>query len=171
MRVTLLNDGDYGDAENVGFPVEVEALRLTQSGFFKIHSGELHRVGFVGFDHQTEWYFKEGSEAVLAGQKPEPVEQLDTSTATNFMMSTGDKDMLNVEASERRYCVRDKCCNQFGERDEIQAIIDALQADVKARDERIKVLNSKCDELYKLAEELGACSEFLKINFACSWGE
>ena len=40
-------------------------------------------------------------------------------------------------------CVRDKCCNQFGERDEIQGIIDALQAGVKARDERISKLESR----------------------------
>ena len=68
-------------------------------------------------------------------------------------------------------CIREMCCNQFGERDEIQRIIDSLQADVVSRDERIKTLENKGDELYKLAEELGACSEFLKVNFACSWGE
>ena len=68
-------------------------------------------------------------------------------------------------------CIREMCCNQFGERDEIQRIIDSLQADVMARGARIKMLENKCDELYKLAEELGACSEFLKVNFACSWGE
>lgn len=65
-------------------------------------------------------------------------------------------------------CIRDKCCNQFGERGEIQAIIDKLRADVVQRDERIKVLEDECDKLYTLAQDAGVCSEYLRINFACS---
>ena len=58
-------------------------------------------------------------------------------------------------------CVRDKCCNQFGERDEIQGIIDALQADVKARDERIKALE---DALRTTSSELhGAINKINKM--------
>lgn len=144
MRVLLLNDGGFGDADNVKFPVEVKALRLTDGGYFKISKDELHLVGFVNFNSQAEWYFEDGKEAVLVT----PTEQTDTPC-----------DITN------------KCCNQFGERDEIQAIIDKLREDVARRDERIKALGNKCDELYKLAEELGACSEFLKVNFACSWGD
>ena len=49
MRVLLLNDGGFGNAENVKFPVEVEALCLTGGDCFKISGDELHRVGFVGF--------------------------------------------------------------------------------------------------------------------------
>ena len=37
-------------------------------------------------------------------------------------------------------CIRDMCCNQFGERDEMQRIINSLQADVIARGARIAVL-------------------------------
>lgn len=132
MRVLLLNDGGFGDADDVKFPVEVEALRLTGDGFFLISRDELHRVGFVGFDGQKEWYFGDGGEAVLADSKPEPV---DTPC-----------DITN------------KCCNQFGERDEIQAIIDKLHADVAERDERIKVLEQALDntndELHKTIVEV-----------------
>lgn len=39
--------------------------------------------------------------------------------------------------------ITNKCCNQFGERDEIQAIIDKLSADVAQRDERIAELESQ----------------------------
>ena len=118
MRVLLLNDGYFGDAENVKFPVEVEALSLTDGGHFKISKDELHRVGFVNFNFQSEWLFADGDEAVLVT----PAEQTDTP------------------------CVRDKCCNQFGERDEIQAIIDKLRADVADRDERIKELQQRLDD-------------------------
>lgn len=72
--------------------------------------------------------------------------------------------------------IADKCCNQFGERDEIQTIINSLQADVVARGNRIEELERalqgeqrKSEHLYKLALELGACSEFMKVNFACEW--
>lgn len=42
-----------------------------------------------------------------------------------------------------------KCCNQFGERDEMQRIINSLQADVIARGARIKALEDKCNELQR----------------------
>lgn len=148
MKVLLLNDGGFGHAENVKFPAEVEALCLTGGGHFKISKDELHRVGFVDFNSRNEWFFAEGSEAVLAPEELAPVEK-----------------------PNETQCIRDMCCNQFGERDEMQRIINSLHADVIARGARIKMLEDKCDELYKLAEELGACSEFLKVNFACSWGE
>ena len=123
MRVLLLNDGGFGDADNVKFPVEVEALRLTGGGFFLISRDELHRAGFVDFDGEKEWFFHYGNEAVLADSKPEPVEPVQPCDVTN------------------------KCCNQFGERDEIQAIIDKLRADVEQRDERIVKLKQEVKEL------------------------
>lgn len=47
-------------------------------------------------------------------------------------------------------CIRDNRLNQFGERDEIQAIIDKLRADVAQRDERIvklkKEVNGLCED-------------------------
>ncbi len=51
--------------------------------------------------------------------------------------------------------ITNKCCNQFGERDEIQAIIDKLRSDVAQRDERIVKLKQEVKELYKLVGELG----------------
>lgn len=112
MKVKLLNDGGYGYADNVKFPVEVEALRLTDNSYFKISKDELHRVGFTDMGGRNNWPFEEGSEAVLMSQ-----------------ISTS--------------CIREMCCNQFGERDEIQRIIDSLQADVVVRDERIKTLEEE----------------------------
>ena len=127
MKVLLLNDGCFGDAENVEFPVEVEALRLTDGGHFKISKDELHRVGFVGFNSKSEWLFVEGSEAVLA-----PAEQPNGTP-----------------------CIRDMCCNQFGERDEMQSIINSLQADVIARGARITDLEN---ELANTKEDLAAAN-------------
>jgi tRNA U34 2-thiouridine synthase MnmA/TrmU len=46
-------------------------------------------------------------------------------------------------------CIRDMCCNQFGERDEMQHIINSLQADVIARGARIKMLEDERDELQR----------------------
>lgn len=43
--------------------------------------------------------------------------------------------------------ITNKCCNQFGERDEIQAIIDKLRADVAQRDERIRVLEREVEKM------------------------
>ena len=51
-------------------------------------------------------------------------------------------------------CVREMCCNQFGERDEIQRIIDSLQADVVARDERIKTLEEEVEDLNRRLNRL-----------------
>jgi len=126
MRVLLLNDGGFGDAENVEFPVEVEALRLTDGSHFKISKDELHRVGFVGFNSQSEWFFAEGSEAVLAPEEPASVEQPNGTP-----------------------CIRDMCCNQFGERDEMQRIINSLQADVIARGARIADLECEVERLQR----------------------
>lgn len=150
MKVKLLNDGGYGEAENVKFPVEVEGSpyynNVGDLCGVDVKESVLIDKGFKLCDYNDTLFFSfNKGEAVQVT----PTEQTDTT----FM-----RDITN------------KCCNQFGERDEIQAIIDKLRADVAQRDERIKVLDSKCSELYKLAEELGACSEFLKVNFACSWG-
>lgn len=141
MRVLLLNDGGFGDAENVKFPVEVEALRRTDGGFFKIHKDELHRVGFVNFDTQHEWFFQEYKEAVLLEKYKQdtvsPPEQLGLGPKCGPTTCTD---------------ISHKCCNQFGERDEIQTIINSLQADVVARGNRIaeleRALRTTNDELH-----------------------
>lgn len=44
-------------------------------------------------------------------------------------------------------CIRDMCCNQFGERDEMQSIINSLQADVIARGARITDLEREVERL------------------------
>lgn len=44
VQVKLLNDGLYGDADNVDFPVEVEALGYCSGADVKV--SELKRVGF-----------------------------------------------------------------------------------------------------------------------------
>lgn len=51
-------------------------------------------------------------------------------------------------------CIREMCCNQFGERDEIQRIIDSLQADVAQRDERIKTLEDEVEDLNRRLNRL-----------------
>lgn len=131
MRVLLLNDGGFGDEGNVDFPVEVEALHFPDDNYFKISGDELRRVGFVG----QGWIFHDGDEAILVHSESVSTEQTDTPC-----------DVTN------------KCCNQFGERDEIQAIIDKLRADVAERDERIKVLEQALgntnDELHKTIVEV-----------------
>lgn len=43
--------------------------------------------------------------------------------------------------------IANKCCNQFGERDEIQTIINSLQADVVARGNRITELEDLLGEI------------------------
>ena len=53
-------------------------------------------------------------------------------------------------------CIRDMCCNQFGERDEMQSIINSLQADVIARGARIKMLE---DALRATNDELQGAIE------------
>jgi len=65
-------------------------------------------------------------------------------------------------------CIRDMCCNQFGERDEMQSIINSLQADVIARGARIKTLEDALratnDELHGAIENINST---LKSNI-CS---
>lgn len=92
-----------------------------------------------------------------------------SSDEATMYLTTGDKECLNVDSSERRYTphhdITNKCCNQFGERDEMQKIINSLQADVIARGARIADLEKQCDELYNLAIEAGVCAEYLRVNF------
>ena len=140
MRVKLLNDGGYGDADNVKFPVEVEVSIYCGDGV-DVSGDELVRVGF---------------EFVPSGG----------------LFFTDEE----IERLPEQCDITNKCCNQFGERDEMQAIINSLQADVIARGARIAELERvlqgeqrKSEQLYNLALELGACSEFMKVNFACNW--
>lgn len=56
--------------------------------------------------------------------------------------------------------IANKCCNQFGERDEIQTIINSLQADVVARGNRITELErevKRLEQKYKELEALKRC--------------
>ncbi|QHJ79732.1 MAG: hypothetical protein [Caudoviricetes sp.] len=57
MKIKLLNDGGYGDMENVKFPVEVEAE--IKHGYYNVSKEELYRVGAAGgeFDIFTKWAF------------------------------------------------------------------------------------------------------------------
>lgn len=50
MKIKLLNDGGYGDMENVKFPVEVEAEPWGNDGF-DVDGAELLRVGAT----EAEW--------------------------------------------------------------------------------------------------------------------
>ena len=50
MKIKLLNDGGYGDIENVKFPVEVEAEPWSNDGF-DVLGAELIRVGATA----VEW--------------------------------------------------------------------------------------------------------------------
>ncbi|QDP56559.1 MAG: hypothetical protein Tp118SUR00d2C21406351_65 [Prokaryotic dsDNA virus sp.] len=63
------------------------------------------------------------------------------------MVIFGFKHHLRAPEPVQPCDVTNKCCNQFGERDEIQAIIDKLRADVAERDERIEVLEQEVEEL------------------------
>lgn len=148
MRVLLLNDGGYCSADNVKFPVEVEVSECKDAEGVDVTFSELIRVGFdLDPDNDTLFFTDEEIERL-----PEPEKGVTVCSIT------------------------DKCCNQFGERDEIQTIINSLQADVVARGNRITELERalqgeqrKSEQLYNLALELGACSEFMKVNFACDW--
>ncbi len=69
------------------------------------------------------------------------------------MVIFGFKHHLRAPEPVRPCDVTNKCCNQFGERDEIQAIIDKLSADVAERDERIKVLEGETKELQRRLDD------------------
>lgn len=66
VRVRLLNDGTYGGADNVKFPVVVNAT-LSRIGFMcDVHHDELHRVGFDGiFEDDAPWPFAIGLECEI----------------------------------------------------------------------------------------------------------
>lgn len=160
VKVKLLNDGGYGDSVNVEFPVVVCGVKcingLGELYGIDINIRDLNNIGFNhrGFEDYEMLFFSTGD------RECEIVED-DKPTKT---------DMVYMGEVEQQHDITNKCCNQFGERDEMQQIINSLQADVIARGARIAELERKCNELYKLAEDNGVCSEFLKVNFACSWG-
>ena len=52
-----------------------------------------------------------------------------------------------MDKSNGTPCIRNMCCNQFGERDEMQRIINSLQADVIARGARIADLECEVERL------------------------
>lgn len=130
MKVKLLNDGSFSEsAEGVKFPVEVEAFEASDT-LIGVERDELKRVGFKKFKPAVGYFF-EGDEAE---RLPEPEKGVTVCSIT------------------------DKCCNQFGERDEIQTIINSLQADVVARGNRIteleRALRTTNDELHKTIKKV-----------------
>lgn len=58
-------------------------------------------------------------------------------------------DMEYIAEVEASHDITNKCCNQFGERDEMQQIINSLQADVIARGARIAELEREVEKLRK----------------------
>ena len=62
VQVRLLNDGKYGDAENVKFPVIVTGEINVRGKLCYIHHDELHRVGFENMTDDAPWTFFIGSE-------------------------------------------------------------------------------------------------------------
>lgn len=133
MKVKLLNDGCYSSAGNVKFPVEVEASECKDAEGVDVTFSELIRVGFDLEPDDDTLYFTD--------------DEIERLPDTTWHFATGDKDVLNSEASERHYCISERCCNQFGERDEIQTIINSLQADVVARGNRITELEDLLAEI------------------------
>ena len=63
VKVTLLNDGYVGGADEVKFPVEVEGFRHA-GRFLSVNRSELERVGFKGFELDYA-LFNIGSQAVM----------------------------------------------------------------------------------------------------------
>lgn len=61
MKARLLNDGNYGGADNVNFPVEVECEDLF-GNLIVVSTEELIRVGFdwEGEDLDETWPFSIG---------------------------------------------------------------------------------------------------------------
>lgn len=134
MRVMLFNDGGYGYSQEVEFPVEVEGVPYYES------HGRLCGVDvLVSTLHNKGFKFHDIPDTTLF-----------------FSFTGGDCERLPDEQPTK--CdITNKCCNQFGERDEMQAIINSLQADVIARGARIKTLE---DALRNTNEELhGAINE------------
>lgn len=62
VQVRLLNDGDYGDAEDVKFPVVVKGCIRPSGTMCDVHHDELHRVGFVNMTDDVPWPFHIGLE-------------------------------------------------------------------------------------------------------------
>lgn len=111
--------------------------------------------------HEGDFVTIKAEQLVAAGASEQILLSCDWHFPIDDVKVIGEKDILNPEASERRYCISERCCNQFGERDEIQTIINSLQADVVARGNRVTELERalqgeqrKSEQLYNLALEL-----------------
>lgn len=72
MLVKLLNDGGYGDMENVKFPVVVDGVDYKGQGCDVLGS-ELIRVGVTvaehGWDQDYCYYFYYGTECEVVNEK------------------------------------------------------------------------------------------------------
>lgn len=59
MKIRLLNDGGYGDMDDVEFPAEVSARMCEVSGLHEVSGAEIIRVGGDaskwGNDHYYAW--------------------------------------------------------------------------------------------------------------------
>lgn len=135
MRVKLLNDGSFSSAGDVKFPVEVEASECKDAEGVDVTFSELIRVGFNLKESKRSLYFYDEEIERL----PEPEKGVTVCSIT------------------------DKCCNQFGERDEIQTIINSLQADVVARGNRITELECAIRETIGYCESTNQCDESVRL--------
>ena len=146
MRVQITNPRCYSFLKDVNLDLIFNAVN--EGDVVTIKAEQLVAAGATEqILLDCEWHFPIGDVKVI-GTQPD---------ATHHF-ATGEKDVLNSEASERRYCISERCCNQFGERDEIQTIINSLQADVVARGNRIteleRALRTTNDELHKAIKEV-----------------
>lgn len=126
IKIRLLNDGNYGDSENVKFPVEVEA---TECGLgFEVSQSELERVGFEDIDYKL-YFSMLNDECEIVTDEP--------------TVQENDVNPMGIT-------------KQFYERDEMQSIInltrDAIAREERITElERVisnlkKEVNDFCDE-------------------------
>ena len=76
LKIRLLNDGYFGNMENVKFPVIVEGVRLTGT-LYSVLGSELLRVGASKFNQEGDefwdpdykYYFKIGTECEIINEE------------------------------------------------------------------------------------------------------
>lgn len=57
MRIRLLNDGGYGDMDDVEFPAEVSARECEVSGLHEVSGAEIIRVGGTASKWDSGHYY------------------------------------------------------------------------------------------------------------------
>jgi hypothetical protein len=133
MRVLLLNDGGHKSIRKLSFPIDVQATYHPDGRLVMVHENELRRIG--------------GDSKYMT-----------TDNLTKGMAYFTPCEFRIVTDAP---CIREMCCNQFGERDEMQSIINSLQADVIARGARIEQL--EC-EVINLESEVNDLCGYDKYN-------